>query len=265
MTDISIKINAYTRAEPSAERTLGLFEGRWACAVPVNGVLLGNPNGAQAFNDPRVHWFLDGMREASIVAAETDLLEFGPLEGAHTYQLAKAGFRSITSIEANPEAYLKCLVVKETLGIERVNFLYGESTRYLQSTDRQFHVGFASGILYHMVDPIGFLRLVAGRCRVLFLWTVCWEREFMAKNQEFGANFDPPIISESGIELYRNNYGSDQKDQFWGGGEVYSHWLTVDGVKQAVEASGFRITKFDVGMTAFGPWVMLLAIRTSET
>ncbi len=36
-----------------------------------------------------------------------NILELGPLEGAHTYQLR------ILAIEANAEAFLKCLVVKE--------------------------------------------------------------------------------------------------------------------------------------------------------
>ena len=50
-----------------------------------------------------------------------DILELGPLEAGHTYALAQLG-ANITAVEANAEAYLKCLLVKELLGIDKAKF-----------------------------------------------------------------------------------------------------------------------------------------------
>lgn len=61
------------------------------------------------------------------------ILELGPLEGAHTYQLARLGAKHILAIEANSEAYLKCLVVKEILQIPRCRFLLGDCLIFLQA------------------------------------------------------------------------------------------------------------------------------------
>ena len=51
------------------------------------------------------------------------ILELGPLEGAHTYRLEQLGAERILAIEANVEAYLKCLIVKEILGLIKSKLL----------------------------------------------------------------------------------------------------------------------------------------------
>ena len=44
------------------------------------------------------------------------VLELGPLEGAHTYQLHQRG-ANIVAVEASKQAYLKCLITKEIVGL----------------------------------------------------------------------------------------------------------------------------------------------------
>jgi hypothetical protein len=58
---------------------------------------------------------------------DMSLLELGPLEGAHTYQLEKLGAKSILAIEANVEAFLKCLITKEITGLQVAKFMLGIS------------------------------------------------------------------------------------------------------------------------------------------
>ena len=60
------------------------------------------------------------------------ILELGPLEGAHTYQLEKLGAAEIVAIEANKEAFLKCLIIKELAQLERARFLLGDFVTYLE-------------------------------------------------------------------------------------------------------------------------------------
>jgi len=45
------------------------------------------------------------------------VLELGPLEGAHTYMLEKAG-GDVLSIEGNHGAYIRCLIVKNFYGLK---------------------------------------------------------------------------------------------------------------------------------------------------
>ena len=52
-----------------------------------------------------------------------DVLELGPLEAAHTAALLQAGARSVLAIEANKQAFLKCLIVKELCGLRDASFM----------------------------------------------------------------------------------------------------------------------------------------------
>jgi Protein of unknown function (DUF1698) len=82
------------------------------------------------------------------------VLELGPLEGAHTYRLQQLGAGRILAIESNVEAYLKCLIVKEALGMKRAEFMLGDFTLYLQECTERFDLVFCCGVLYHMQDPL---------------------------------------------------------------------------------------------------------------
>ena len=75
------------------------------------------------------------------------VLELGPLEAGHSYLLERLGAAEIVGIEANTRAYLRCLVVKEILGLGRARFLCGEFVSYLRTSDRRFDLAVASGVL----------------------------------------------------------------------------------------------------------------------
>jgi hypothetical protein len=63
------------------------------------------------FDDNRIKWF----EQQCAGFAGKRILELGPLEGGHTCMLSRAGAASITSIESNTAAFLKCLIVQNTL------------------------------------------------------------------------------------------------------------------------------------------------------
>jgi SAM-dependent methyltransferase len=91
------------------------------------------------------------------------VLELGPLEGGHSFMFERLGAREVIAIEANPRAYLKCLIIKELLDLRRVRFLCGDFLEYLRADGTDFDLVFASGVLYHMrnlartsaTNPIG--------------------------------------------------------------------------------------------------------------
>ena len=102
--------------------------------------------------------------------------------------LDRAGAAQVVAIEANARAFLKCLIVKELVGLPRVEFLCGDSVAYLRDTNRRFDVCVASGILYHMQDPAELIALLADRCREqLYLWTHYYDRALIDAHTENAA------------------------------------------------------------------------------
>jgi len=156
----------YTLSFPNWQAVADIFEGQWICRVPLPGLKTG---GMDLFNpdaDSRPRMLqeyvgsLKGLR----------ILELGPMEANHTYQLELLGADQIIAIEANRLHYLKCLAVKEMLGL-KAQFLLGDFSKYLSETKDRFDIVFASGVLYHMVDPLGLCRNIAARSPVAFFWT----------------------------------------------------------------------------------------------
>src|SRR5215213_6466535 len=113
-------LDAYVRSAPSNQHALDIFKGEWAAILPApfNDLRAGNLN---LFYDNRAYWALNELGGCQ----GQRVLELGPCEGQHSYMLEQWGAASITSIEANTRAYLKCLIVKEVLGLQRVHFLCG--------------------------------------------------------------------------------------------------------------------------------------------
>lgn len=154
-----------TRDPPNQQATISLIDD-WITIFPEHTGI--NSGGyAPLFVENLVPW---GVNRLGGVDGKT-VLELGPLEAAHTYQLDKFGARSITAIEANRRSYLKCLLTKETMGIPSARFLFGNFLPWLEQHPEKFDVIWASGVLYHMTDPLTLLQLLAARTDRLFLWT----------------------------------------------------------------------------------------------
>src|SRR5689334_9292375 len=132
-------LDEYVKTAPSAQTALDIFRGEWLSILPPP--LDQATGGASAlFADLRLDWALrriGGVQQRSI-------LELGPLEGGHTYMLDGGGARSVVAIEANTRAYLKCLVVKEVLGIGSGRFLCGDFMEYLRARPERFDFCVAS-------------------------------------------------------------------------------------------------------------------------
>lgn len=103
----------FLASSPTPQMAVDIFKGTWASAMPLEGVVSGNHD---LFHDSRVTWWLDQVGGV----AEQSLLELGPLEGAHSWMLERAGAASVVAIESNTQAYLKCLVTNALLGMKRV-------------------------------------------------------------------------------------------------------------------------------------------------
>ena len=223
----SVTLSAQSRFEhrpPSPQTAVDAVPGLWASRLPapLAGVAAGD---APLFEDERIAWALDrigGVRGDRV-------LELGPLEGGHTFMAHEAGAASIVAVEANREAFLKCLVIKELLGLDRAGFLCGDALEFLEATDETYDVCFAHGLLYHLGDPVRLLELVSSRAGRLVLWTHVHDEAVLADRGRSRRFAPPEPASHAGFAYtaHRHRYGVGQHlAGFWGGTRRFSTWLS---------------------------------------
>ena len=155
----------YAVVEPTRQASFDLFKGEWISHVP--GFETGK---MPLFTDPRVDWL--GERAGGFAGKR--ILELGPLECAHTYLMAQAGAAHIMSIESNIRAFMKCLIVKEALGINADLYL-GDFRKFIRGTDQRYDFVLASGVLYHMEEPVELLEGLSRITNCFGVWTHYYE------------------------------------------------------------------------------------------
>lgn len=237
---LSDRPEAYVSTAPSPQHALDLFEGEWSSALPApyNAYRAGR---LPLFADSRLEWALEAMGGV----ADRTVIELGPLEGSHTYLLERRGARSITAIEAHPHAYLRCLVVKEILGLTRARFLLGDFVSYLRESDGlSADVGIASGVLYHLPEPIELVALLARTCQSVYLWTHYFDEAPLTRRPNVGARFEPPVRrTVLGFEhaVHPYSYQADRyRASFCGGARRSACWLDRQTLLDALTHFGFR-------------------------
>lgn len=256
-------LDCYAKAAPSPQSALDIFAGEWSSSLP--GPLANCKAGPVGlFDDDRVKWFL---KEIGGVAGKS-VLELGPLEGGHTYMLEQAGARTITAVEANSRAFLKCLIVKELLGLQRCSFLCGDFMEYLRQAGPSFEVCLAAGVLYHVQNPAELLALLARRCTGhLLLWTHYYDKELVAFNPELASRFtaaSPGEYAGFRCTLHRQEYRTDLKRPgFCGGSKTTSQWLAREEILKGLAHFGFHDLRigFDEPRHPQGPAFAVVAAR----
>lgn len=257
-------LDVYVRAAPDPQNALDIFRDEWASRLPPP--LDGHRAGTHAlFDDERIRW-LD--REAGGVEGRT-VLELGPLEGGHAYMLETLGASEVIAVEGNTRAYLKCLVVKELLGLRRVRFLCGDIIEYRRRDGPRFDVCLASGVLYHMQNPVELIDLLSRRCGgFLLLWTHYYDPAVIRRDRRLARKFDTGKAAQHGgfrHTLYPHRY-RDARDKpgFCGGAAPTSSWMSREDILRALEHFGFtdlRLGSEDPGQRN-GPAFTVLARRS---
>lgn len=257
-------LTEYVTAAPSHQHALDIFKGEWAGALPPPWHTY-RAGDLPLFADVALTWAIprlggvDGRR----------VLELGPLEGLHTYLLQQHGAASIEAIEANPRAYLRCLVVKEMLGLTRARFLHGDFVAFLREhPEVRFDVGVASGVLYHMENPVELLGRLAGVCDVLYLWTHYFDALPISRVPKIQAHFRRPATrSTMGFQhvVHPYHYAADRlRETFYGGPNRYANWLSRDDILRALHH--FKFHDLEVGheeeMHIHGPAFAIVARKT---
>lgn len=256
-------LDAYIRLPPSGENAIRLFDGEWSSKLPPPyDECTGH---AELFDDHRITWMLNLLGGVSGYS----ILELGPLEAGHTFMLENAGAASVLSIESNSRAFMKCLIVKESLELKASTFLLGDFTAYLRANARTFDLCVASGILYHLQDPLETLRLISNASDQILLWTHYYDKEIISSNPELSAKFTGvDSIAVDGVKFsqYHYEYGAALDWQgFCGGPANFSHWLSRADILSYLRQLGY--TNLEIGFDdpdhPNGPSFAVLARRKS--
>lgn len=252
--------DAFVHDAPSPAQTVGLFAGEWASELPIPGAPGGSVN---LFDDPRIHWLVDRLGGVGGM----DVLELGPLEAGHTTMLSRAGAASVLAIEANKSAYLRCLIVKELLGLPNARFELGDFDAYLAGADRRFDLLLASGVLYHMADPLRTLLDMVKLSDRIFVWSHFVDRAAMPPGDRRWRPMTGEVTKRKldGHELtyhVRSYRGTEAKSGFCGGTMSRSIWMEKDEVLRFFRDKGYDVeTAFEEPASPAGPALCMLAQR----
>jgi hypothetical protein len=225
----------FERRAPAHQNAVDIFDGGWATDLdPVcPGVRAGELPLFTA--DQRPSMLADRLGRGGRLDGMS-VLELGPLEGAHAYQLEKLGAKSILAIEANVEAFLRCLIFKEICQLKVTRFMLGDFIEYLKETPAEYDVVMCSGVLYHQEDPISLIKAISRVTSKCFVWTHYFdENHYPGPPREI--RFDPRYPD---IKLYTLTYKEMDNERFWGGNQPISVWLGREDMLEAFKNAGFN-------------------------
>jgi len=251
-------LDDYVRKAPANQNAIDIFKDAWTSRFPHRTGLTAGP--IPLFEDARILWLvqqLGGIEGNSV-------LELGPLEGAHTYMLEKLGAREIVAVEGNAGAYLRCLITKEIMRMDKAHFLLGDVNAYLEECELKFDLCVASGVLYHMRNPVRTLELLSKVSDKVFIWTHFYEASICRPQLRFAP--EPEILQwrDVAIPQYQQSYGDvTQRSSFCGGNAEYSIWLEKSSIETVLEQLGFtQIIQMGIQLDhPSGPAYSLLALR----
>ena len=245
------KIDHYVTGAPDPRYLVDIFAGEWSSRLPPPFDAL--PAGPlPVFEDPRVAWAI-----AALGGVEgRQVLEVGPLEGAHTWMLERAGAARVIAVEANARALLRCLIVKELVGLPRTTFLLGDALAYLDASPPPFDAALAVGVLYHMTRPGAFLRALAAAAPRIFVWTAYYD-PLHPPNGSAGTVTEVSPSDDGGFPhtLYRVDYAREGGGRvFCGGTSAHANWMTRDDILGCVRHAGLTDIEiaFDEPQNAYG-------------
>lgn len=244
----------FVESPPSVEHAVGLFTGEWSTRLPIDA-----PTGTvDLIDDARL---VTGVAALGGITGG-DVLELGPLEGAHSITLRRLGARRVVAIEANTGAYLRCLVAKEVTGLDAVEFRLGDFRPYLASTTDRYDLAVAIGVLYHLDDPVPVLRDLARVTDRLVVWTHVHTDSIAGT--PLARRFDAPVertLDDVAYRLHPYRYlDSLAWKGFCGGTRPTAAWIARDDLLAVVHALGFAVVHRDDHDHEHGP-AITLALR----
>jgi glycosyltransferase involved in cell wall biosynthesis len=232
-------LDVYIAKGPSPQNVLNIFSGEWSSRLPAGSNLITTPGHASLFEDLRINW----VAEIFGGFAGKICLELGPLEGGHSYMLQKMGAKRIIAIEANSRAFLKCLCIKEVFNLDKVEFKYGDFRDYFTENNSQYDILIASGVLYHMRDPIQLIEQMSRFSDHLFVWTHYYDAAIINARDDLRTKFRIlQGVEKDGVsyQWIEQSYDSALDwNGFCGGSAPTSRWMTRESIINCLKANGY--------------------------
>jgi hypothetical protein len=221
---------------PCAANAVEIFKDQWLSRLP-----LFNQGTSNLFDDSRIMFF----DQAVCGFSGKRVMELGPLEGGHTYMMSCLGAADIIAIEANKDAFLRCLVAKEVFNI-RAKFVCGDFEQLLCTNPPRVDVIVASGVLYHMDNPLRLIEAMTQAADWICVWTHYYQADIIQSSAHLQRKFASPIehVTFRGrtIRLARQSYLEDvASGRFAGGTEPCSRWIERAGIIDAFDACSFDV------------------------
>ena len=219
---------------PSPQTAVDIFRGKWTSNLSLVCDVTGTGT-ANLFADERLTMAANTLGKNGRLDGYS-VLELGPLEGAQTYQLEQMGAREVVAVEANVDAFLKCLVVKEILGMN-ARFMCGDIVAFLANSQIDYDLVFASGILYHMADPLELIKQICLHSSRCFIWS-----HYFAEPQDLSASDrSPRTVHRNNFTTtyYEKDYPDMDSDMFLGGNRLTNAWMKRDDIARAFAHFGF--------------------------
>ena len=231
-----VPFKQYDATLPTNQNAIDLLPG-WSTALPPEcGVTAGH---MATYSDMRMIWATEcfGSLEGKRV------LELGPLEAGHTIYLDKMG-ADVLGIESNKLAFLRCLVVKELVRLARARFMLGDFVKWLDTTEERYDLIVASGVLYHMHEPLRLLDLIAKRADAVYFWTHYVDDAAMPigdpRRAVLADRADIVDFHGKPMRLYKRTYANAAANDSFNGGMVDAHnWMHRDDILTALRALGY--------------------------
>lgn len=258
-------LDAYCMLPPGPQQVLDLFRGEWSSAMPAGSGLQTLPGTAALFEDDRVTW---AIAQAGGVRGRR-ILEIGPLEGGHSCMLERAGAAEVLAVEANTRSYLKCLCVKEVFGLRAVRFVLGDCMAFMEQDRGGWDMVFASGVLYHMQDPMGFLTHLPKLAPRVLLWTHYYDAAIVRGDPAIAHKFGACVRGTRAGFPYEFVQQSYKEALHWkgfcGGSAATSEWLTRDTILGYLRHLGYGRLEvaFETPDHPNGPAFAVYAERTA--
>jgi hypothetical protein len=175
------------------------------------------------------------------------IVELGPSDGYNTAGLEIAGARDITAVEANVDGFLKACILKNTLNL-RAQFLLGDFIQYLKMSGLKKDLVYASGVLYHLTEPVEFIELCGEVADNIFIWTFHYVEESIKSHDFESLCFDKPerrTVKGTEFTYYKRFYDPNivGDPKYQGGLDNFAYWLTLDDIEKALNLAGFKIKR----------------------
>ncbi|QGX98144.1 hypothetical protein EI983_07570 [Roseovarius faecimaris] len=201
--------------------------------------------------DPRPEEFLTQFNRvrAGKDWSECSFLDLASSEGSTTLGIAQMG-SNVHGVEGRAGALNRANVIRDLIGFSNVTYELGnvmDATKY-----RKVSGIFASGILYHLEDPIGFLELCAEHASD-FIYIdshrMPYDHEDVSATPFVNSLSNPHVIdahglSIRGIEFKEANTKDEEEDGVLrrprtGIGNTFSVWLSLDDMIELMAKLGF--------------------------